>query len=154
MISLFLRNLFFTVLQPGIVAGLIPYMIIRRKMEMIVHPQADVYLLVGGFLFVAGLCIMTACIVSFAVKGKGTLSPADPTKYLVITGLYRYSRNPMYIGVLLILASEAVYFNTFTLWIYFAFIFMAFSLFIAFVEEPRLRKDFGREYELYCIVVR
>lgn len=111
MSSLILRNLLFTILQPGLV-------------------------------------------MSFAVKGQGTLSPADPTKRLVTTGLYRFSRNPMYVGVMMILIGEAAFFQSTDLWVYSLVVFIAFNTFILFFEEPRLRKDFTEEYNKYCQQVR
>jgi protein-S-isoprenylcysteine O-methyltransferase Ste14 len=97
---------------------------------------------------------MINCIVNFAIKGKGTLSPADPTKELVTGGLYRFSRNPMYIGVMMILIGEAIFFQSFSLWIYSLVVFIGFNIFILVHEEPRLRKAFGDDYNNYCRKVR
>ena len=108
----------------------------------------------GAIIFVIGFVIMIWCIRSFAVIGRGTLSPADPTKKLVITGLYRWSRNPMYVGVILMLIGEAIYFQSSSLWIYTAAVSIMFNIFIVLVEEPRLRKDFGESYTSYCQSVR
>lgn len=154
MLSLFLRNLFFTILQPGLVAGLIPLWIVGFKMSHITDQTWQLQHYTGAIIFVIGFVIMIWCIRSFAVKGRGTLSPADPTKKLVITGLYRLSRNPMYVGVVLILIGEAIYFHSTSLWIYVAAVFIMFNIFIVLVEEPRLRKDFGESYTSYCQSVR
>ncbi|MFN2440899.1 MAG: isoprenylcysteine carboxylmethyltransferase family protein [Chitinophagaceae bacterium] len=153
MLSLFLRNLFFTILQPGLVAGLIPYWILGEKVKHIAHPL-QFYHYTGAIIFIIGFAIMLRCIISFAVEGRGTLSPADPTKKLVITGLYKYSRNPMYVGVTMILIGEAIFFQSVNLWIYLIFVFIVFNIFILLHEEPRLRKDFGEEYKQYCQKVR
>ena len=150
MFSLFLRNLFFTILQPGVVAGLIPYLILRYKVDDPFSGPFDFYKALGVLLFLTGLIIVFDCIIRFAVQGQGTLSPADPTKKLVIKGLYRFSRNPMYIGVMLILTGETIFFHPNDLWIYSLFVFFLFHLFVIFVEEPRLRRDFGEEYYQYC----
>ena len=144
MLSLFLRNLLFTMLQPGIVAGLIPYWILRDNKTLDSPLQFFQYL--GILLFLIGLGIMFHCIIRFAVEGRGTLSPVDPTKKLVIKGLYRFSRNPMYVGVMMILIGEATFFQSNVLWVYLLFIFLAFNLFVLLFEEPRLRKDFGEDY--------
>lgn len=154
MISLYLRNLLFTILQPGVVAGLVPYLLLRTdQKERILQPF---YILqyMGLLLFVFGFLVMMNCILNFAIHGKGTLSPADPTKKLVIAGLYKYSRNPMYVGVILMLIGEAVFFQSESLWIYSMLIFVVFHLFIVFFEEPRLKKDFGAEYDQFCNKVR
>lgn len=69
-------------------------------------------------------------------------------------GLYKLSRNPMYVGVMLMLIGEAVFAGSRSLWIYSGVVFLAFHLFILLVEERRLRKDFGSEYDAYCGRVR
>jgi protein-S-isoprenylcysteine O-methyltransferase Ste14 len=153
-LSLILRNLFFTLLQPGVVAGLVPFLLIRKNRQTLFSDPFEFHQYIGLVIWFIGILIMTHCIVRFATDGQGTLSPADPTKRLVIRGLYRYSRNPMYVGVMLILLGEAVFCQSAGLWIYCGIIFIAFNLFIVFWEEPRLQKDFGTEYELYCQQVR
>lgn len=154
MLSLVFRNLFFTILQPGLVAGLIPYWILGGDAKNLFAQPFEFYHYAGIIMFIIGLVIMLSCIVSFAVKGRGTLSPLDPTKRLVVTGLYRFSRNPMYVGVMLILIGEALFFQSINLWIYLILVFTAFNLFIMLHEEPRLKKAFGEEYENYCQKVR
>ena len=154
MISLFIRNLFFTILQPGLVAGLIPLWITGIRLNGLFAEAWQWHHFIGTIAFLIGFAIMLWCIISFAVKGRGTLSPADPTKKLVVSGLYNFSRNPMYVGVILILIGEAIYFQSANLWVYFLIVFVLFHLFAIFIEEPRLRKDFGQEYNLYCQKVR
>jgi protein-S-isoprenylcysteine O-methyltransferase Ste14 len=154
MLSLFLRNLFFTILQPGLVAGLIPYWIIKPKIKNTFTLPLNWYRYAGVIVFVTGFIIMINCIATFAIKGRGTLSPADPTKHLVATGLYKFSRNPMYIGVMLILTGEAIFFKYADLWIYALLVFIAFNAFIILHEEPRLKRDFGNGYKNYCRKVR
>jgi protein-S-isoprenylcysteine O-methyltransferase Ste14 len=154
MFSLFTRNLIFTILQPGMVAGLVPFWILGDKAKDFFFQPWQFYHYSGTMLFIIGFVIMLSCILNFAVRGRGTLSPADPTKTLVITGLYKFSRNPMYVGVTLILIGEAIFFLSVQLWIYALFIFIAFNIFIIFFEEPRLRRDFGEQYTTYCEKVR
>lgn len=154
MLSLFIRNFIFTILQPGIVAGLIPFFILGDKVNDIFVQPLQLYHYAGAIIFLIGFIIVLRCIISFAVEGQGTLSPADPTKKLVISGLYRFSRNPMYVGVTLMLIGEAIFFQSIDLWIYSLFLYIAFNLFTILVEEPRLRKDFGEEYKIYCEKVR
>ena len=152
-VSLLLRNLFFTLLQPGLVAGLIPYYILGGDFG-IIEFTGGFQLYAGIAIFLLGLAIMLRCILQFALEGKGTLSPADPTKRLVVLGLYKYSRNPMYLGVMLILIGEAIITSSVNIWIYAVIVFIAFNVFIVVHEEPRLRKDFGGEYLKYCQNVR
>lgn len=154
MLSLFLRNLFFTVLQPGIVAGLIPLWIVSGNVKWWPLKLSGINHYAGFILFTGGVVILFSCIISFALKGRGTLSPVDPTKKLVVDGLYRFSRNPMYLGVLMILIGETVYFQSIYLSFYLIVIFLAFSVFIRLHEEPRLLRDFGLEYQQYCKKVR
>ncbi|MBK6482341.1 MAG: isoprenylcysteine carboxylmethyltransferase family protein [Chitinophagaceae bacterium] len=154
MLSLFLRNLFFTILQPGIVAGLIPLWIVSGNVSLLPLNMSGIHHYAGIILFTIGVGILFSCIISFARKGRGTLSPVDPTKKLVVEGLYRFSRNPMYVGVLMILIGEAVYFQSAYLSAYTVIIFLAFNVFIRLHEEPRLLRDFGVEYQQYCKKVR
>lgn len=154
MISLFFRNLFFTILQPGIVAVLVPYWILGFRIQGYFDLSFSLAKWLAIAIFIAGVTILLICIAGFAIKGKGTLSPADPTKKLVVSGLYKYSRNPMYAGVIMMLIGEAIFFQSATLWIYAGLIFAAFFLFVRFFEEPRLQKDFGDDYKNYCKSVR
>ena len=154
MLSLFIRNLLFTILQPGLVAGLIPLWITGVRINSIFDEVWQLHHYIGTIAFLIGFIIMLWCIISFAVKGRGTLSPVDPTKKLVISGLYHFSRNPMYVGVILILIGEAIFFQSANLWVYLLFVFVGFNIFVIHIEEPRLRKDFGEEYNLYCQKVR
>jgi protein-S-isoprenylcysteine O-methyltransferase Ste14 len=150
MISLYLRNLFFTILQPGIVVVLIPYLLLKQHFT----EGGDFMQIAGSFVGFFGLIVMLACIKRFVTEGKGTLSPADPTKQLVINGLYRHSRNPMYVGVVTILIGESLFFSSSMLGIYTLVVFIVFNLFIIFMEEPRLKRDFGEAYIMYCKNVR
>ncbi|RRB04376.1 methyltransferase family protein [Larkinella rosea] len=152
--SLLLRNLFFTLLQPGIVTGLIPYLLVRNKVKILFSNPFEFQQYLGVLIWLLGIIILFHCIIRFATEGQGTISPADPTKRLVIKGLYRFSRNPMYVGVMLILIGEAVFCPSVALWLYTISVFIAVSLFVITHEEPRLRNDFGEDYEAYCRRVR
>jgi protein-S-isoprenylcysteine O-methyltransferase Ste14 len=153
-ISLLLRNLLFTILHPGIVAGVIPFWILGNNAAFLFVRPLRPHQYFGILLFIIGLVVLFHCIIRFALEGRGTLSPADPTKRLVITGLYKYSRNPMYLGVMMILIGEAIFFQSIDLWIYLSCIFIFFNLFIMLIEEPRLRRDFDPGYFQYCQKVR
>lgn len=154
MISLLLRNLFFTILQPGLVAGLVPYLLIRNNRKVSFFDPWTIWQYAGAVIAIPGFFIMIICIIRFATEGKGTLSPLDPTKKLVISGLYKYSRNPMYVGVILLLIGEAVFWQSLILTGYTALIFIGFNLFILLHEEPRLKRDFKDEYTRYCQKVK
>lgn len=154
MLSLLLRNLLFTILQPGLVTGLFPYLMLRNMGKSFFPDSWTIWHYVGAFVMILGFLILIRCILRFATEGKGTISPIDPTKKLVAKGLYRYSRNPMYVGAMLLLIGEAVFWQSLALALYAAIVFIGFNLFIILHEEPRLKRDFGAEYEAYFQSVR
>jgi protein-S-isoprenylcysteine O-methyltransferase Ste14 len=101
-----------------------------------------------------GAAVYLRCLWEFAMRGRGIPAPIDHPKELVVTGLYRYVRNPMYLGVLLFLVGEALFFEyrdflAYTLgWLLFV------HLNVLFYEEPNLRRKFGSSYERYSQAVR
>jgi protein-S-isoprenylcysteine O-methyltransferase Ste14 len=110
-------------------------------------------LLVGAALIGAGLALMYRTISLFARVGEGTLAPWDPTRKLVVQGPYRYARNPMISGVLAVLLGEAALFGSPPLAAWFAAFFAINAVWFVLVEEPGLRRRFGREYEAYARAV-
>jgi len=90
----------------------------------------------------------------FVVVGRGTLVPTVPTEHLVVGGFYAYVRNPMYVGVLTVIACEAGLFRSRSLLEEFAIAWIAIELFVRFYEEPRLERTYGGEYALYRRNVR
>jgi protein-S-isoprenylcysteine O-methyltransferase Ste14 len=102
-----------------------------------------------GVLASDGRSILLRCIWDFAVSGRGTLAPIDPPKQLVVHGLYRYVRNPMYVGVLLVLLGEAWLFDSRALLVYAGEFWVVASAFVFFYEEPTLRRKFGGSYARY-----
>ncbi len=141
---LFLKNLLFTVLVPGTVAVVIPYWIGSRRGAPAPWRYAAV------LSWAIGGAIYLRCVWDFAVTGRGTPAPIDAPKVLVVKGLYRYVRNPIYVGVLLVVLGWAVYFGSLALLVYAACLALLFHLFIVLVEEPVLRRQFGESYEHYC----
>ncbi len=102
----------------------------------------------GILLAMLGLAVVVECFARFAVKGLGTPAPVAPTKHLVVSGLYRHLRNPMYVGVVLAIAGQALYFGSLALLQYGA----AWAGFVAFVllyEEPTLLRRHGSDHEAY-----
>lgn len=108
--------------------------------------------MLGVAPFALGAAIYLWCAFwAFALVGKGTPAPIDPPRKLVVHGLYRWVRNPMYIGVLLMLAGEAVVFLEREVFVpYTLAIAVGFMLFVLLYEEPALRSKFGAEYDDYC----
>jgi protein-S-isoprenylcysteine O-methyltransferase Ste14 len=149
---LFLRSLFWTVLVPGAVTLYIPYLIVTRWSPTTIAHWTVAQLL-SLILIVPGAAILLHCIWSFAVIGRGTLSPLDAPRHLVVEGLYRYLRNPMYLGVLMILFGEALLFESVVLVAYAVGWFMLINLVIVLYEEPALRSRYGESYRRYCRAV-
>jgi protein-S-isoprenylcysteine O-methyltransferase Ste14 len=148
---LLLRSIFFTFLLPGSVTILIPYLILRAKESESVIGWIR-YL---GLLVIAiGGSGLLWCIWQFFAEGRGTLAPIDPPKDLVVHGLYRVVRNPMYVSVMTILLGEAFYFASIGILIEAVIFFLATHLFIVFYEEPHLKRQFGSTYEEYLRGVR
>lgn len=143
--ALFLRNLFWALLCPGTVALWLPCYILSGA-EL---PGASWYW-AGAVIIALGAGILIWCIYAFAKQGRGTLSPLDPAQHLVVRGLYRYVRNPMYVGVMIILLGETLLFGSLKMLGYAALVFVLFNFFIRLHEEPHLRRQFGHEYEDYC----
>lgn len=147
--KLFLKNLLFTILVPGSVAVVLPLLIAEGE------PVLDGrYFVPSLALFVLGGAIYTWCVVDFASFGRATPAPIDAPRKLVVRGLYRFVRNPMYLGVLTFACGWAVLFRELNLVLYVALVGGAFQVFILFYEEPHLKRQFGHEYAAYLRKVR
>jgi protein-S-isoprenylcysteine O-methyltransferase Ste14 len=140
-----LQTILFTIFVPGTVLGLVPW----GLMGGFRRPAGGALTVLGIVIVLLGAAIYFRCAWEFAVRGLGTPAPIAPTKYLVTTALHQYVRNPMYIGVLLVLAGEAIVFRAVVLLQYWGFCFVAVYLFVLFYEEPTLRQQFGESYEEY-----
>ena len=141
-----LKSLLFLVIAPGMVAGYIPLALLRRGGFLETGVLA--WLAIPAWLI--GIVILLWSFWNFLKQGRGTPAPVDPPKELVAVGFYRYTRNPMYVGVLLMLAGHFLWFGFWNLLIYAVIIFFAFNTFIAYYEEPTLKRKFGTAYEEYC----
>jgi len=141
------------VLFPGTVVIYIPYRIISPT--SISDPTAWSLIQYTAVLLLSfGISILLKCIWDFAHIGKGTLAPFDETKKLIIVGLYRYVRNPMYVGVMLILLSESWFFWSSQLLGYTGLCFVVANFIVIGYEENRLRYKYDKEYRRYCDNVR
>ena len=139
---LFARALLSFLLLPGVVAFLAPALLVPRITTRTVH-------VVGGVPFILGVIVLLWCVRDFYVAGRGTLAPWDPPRHLVRVGLYRYSRNPMYVGVLLILVGWTAGFRTQGLAIYTIVVAILFHLRVLLHEEPWLARAFPGEWPGY-----
>lgn len=140
-----LKSLLFLIVAPGMVTGYIPLALLRRG------PQLGTgFLAYLAFpLWVTGGSILLWSFWNFLIQGRGTPAPIDPPKELVATGFYRYVRNPMYVGVLLIIVAHFLWFKFIGLIVYAVLAFLVVHLFVTLYEEPTLRKKFGASYEEY-----
>jgi protein-S-isoprenylcysteine O-methyltransferase Ste14 len=147
-----LRSLLFLILIPGTVAGYIPWRILRAAHEMVL-PAVSVASISATSLAVLALSVLLRCVWDFFAAGRGTLAPFDPPKWLVVRGLYRFTRNPMYNGVLALLLAEAWFFRSSNLLQYAVGVFVVFHLMVVIYEEPALESQFGESYRAYRAAV-
>jgi protein-S-isoprenylcysteine O-methyltransferase Ste14 len=141
---LLLKNLLFTVLVPGTVAVYVPLRIASGRSPDwgLGSPAAVALLLLGSVIY-------AWCVWDFAAFGRGTPAPIDAPKQLVVRGLYRYSRNPMYVGVLALILGWALLFRAASLLFYALAVAACFHLFVVFYEERHLLAEFGSRYRDY-----
>jgi len=128
---------------PGTVAFLIPWLLVEpRRSGQFVDAR-------GLVPFVLGIVLLLWCVREFYVAGRGTLAPWSPPQHLVATGLYRFSRNPMYIAVVLVLWGWALGFHSRAMAVYALLVMLAFHLRVIFGEEPWLARTHGEEWVRY-----
>jgi protein-S-isoprenylcysteine O-methyltransferase Ste14 len=141
---MFFRALFAFLALPGVVAILVPALIAAHRVE-----AGALFYPLGLLPLLVGFALLLWCVRDFYVAGRGTLAPWSPPRHLVTTGLYRYSRNPMYVAVTSMLSGWALCFASATLAIYTGFVIGAFHLRVVYGEEPWLARTFGAEWEKY-----
>jgi protein-S-isoprenylcysteine O-methyltransferase Ste14 len=146
-----IKTAIFTVVVPGTVSIYVPQTL--RDRVAAGHVSSSVFSGVSLVLFLCGAAIYLWCAWDFAVKGLGTPAPIDAPRVLVVKGLYRFTRNPMYVGVAAMIAGQAGYYRRASIGIYLLIVLLAFHTFVRFYEEPTLRRLFGEQYEGYCRTV-
>jgi len=140
---LFLRATLSFFALPTLVAGLVPAL-------MVSFGKPDHRMMPCGIaLLTAGCFLLLWCVRDFFVSGRGTLAPWDPPRHLVVVGLYRFVRNPMYLAVLIIVAGWSILYLSMWLAFYLLFLTVVFHLRVLMQEEPWLRRQFGTEWEAY-----
>jgi protein-S-isoprenylcysteine O-methyltransferase Ste14 len=142
-------SLLFLVVEPGVVAGLVPWALTGWK---VAHPPLLVSVL-GYVILAAGVAVLLHAFVRFVIEGVGTPAPVAPTRHLVIGGLYRYVRNPMYVAVALTIIGQAMVLGRPGLLLYAVLFGVAVGTFVHFYEQPTLTRQFGAEYEAYRAAV-
>jgi protein-S-isoprenylcysteine O-methyltransferase Ste14 len=137
-------------LVPGTVGGLIPWLITGWQL-ILGWPIA--LRVVGVVLVVIGLALLVAAFAQFVIEGRGTPAPVAPTEQLVVHGLYRFVRNPMYLAMGAVLIGQAVLFPSLGVLIWSAMFVVAVMIFVKTYEEPTLRRRYGEQYAAYCAAV-
>ncbi|MCH9031048.1 MAG: isoprenylcysteine carboxylmethyltransferase family protein [candidate division Zixibacteria bacterium] len=143
-----LKTLLFTIIVPGTVTILLPYQILSSVGE---GHSLSIGLIryFGALPITLGILMYLRCAWDFTFIGRGTPLAVDPPRTLVIRGHYQNVRNPMYVGIVLLLLGEALLFESPSLLGYASLMFLMFHLFIVLYEEPALKRKFGESYELY-----
>ena len=138
----------FFVLAPGVVGGLIPWLLTRWQAGEPLPYWMPLRVL-GGILLIAGLIALLSAFVRFVVEGLGTPAPVAAPERLVVGGVYRYVRNPMYVTVLVAIVGQALLLGRLVLLLYDAGTWLVVAAFVRFYEEPTLTRRFGADYEAY-----
>lgn len=135
----------FLVVAPGTIGGLVPFLLTGWVSH---HPPVLVFAL-GALLLAVGAAVLLHAFARFVVEGMGTPAPVAPTERLVVGGLYRYVRNPMYLAVTATIVGQALLLGRYALLAY-AAVFLSITMaFVTFYEEPTLRRQFGEQYDTY-----
>ena len=149
-LSAIAKTLLFTAIVPVTIVGIVPW---RLRGHAPVGARGAEFVAAMTVIFIGIAIYLHTAFWSFAAIGGGTPAPIAPTKILVVHGLYRFVRNPMYIGVELAVLGQAWLFHSFRILVYLAVAAGAVYLFVVFYEEPTLRKKFGAAYDEYCMHV-
>ena len=137
----------FFIAAPCVVAGLVPWLLTDRyHLPLSAVPG---FVAVGTILIVAAAALLLHAFARFALEGLGTPAPVAPTERLVVGGIYRHVRNPMYVAVLSIILGQALLFSSWTLVAYAAIGAIVMGSFVRLYEEPTLARRYGAEYETY-----
>ena len=139
----------FFLLAPGVVVGLIPWFLTGGWQVREPAPYWVSMRVLGGLLHVAGLIALVWAFVRFVVEGFGTPAPVAAPERLVVGGVYRYVRNPMYVAVLVAIIGQALLLGQLVLLVYAGAAWLAVAAFVRFYEEPTLTRRFGADYEAY-----
>ena len=130
---------------PTIVAGLVPWLLTRWDAD----PQPLALEILGFVVLLAGAALVLETTARFALQGRGTPAPWAPPERFVERGSYRFVRSPMYFGVLLLVVGQGLLLGREILFAWAAAAWLIFTAFLAFYEEPQLRRRFGADYDDY-----
>ena len=135
----------FLVLAPGTAAGIVPWLLTGWESE---DPWLPLVVL-GALLLAAGAAVVLHAFWRFVAEGIGTPAPVAAPQHLVVGGIYRHVRNPMYVAVLAMIIGQALLLGQFVLLAYAALLWLVFASFVRFYEEPTLAARFGEDYDAY-----
>src|SRR5258708_33216923 len=136
----------FLVIAPGAVAGLVPWWLTGWRTGAAYPAPVQI---TGAVLAAAGAAALLAAFAQFAIQGRGTPAPPAPTEQLVVRGLYRYVRNPMYLAVLAVITGHALLLGRPVLLGYAAAVAAAVIAFVYGYEQPTLARPYGAQYQAY-----
>ena len=136
----------FLFLAPGVVAGVIPWLLTGWEVDMALWMPLRI---AGGVILAISIGVLLHAFARFVVEGIGTPAPGAPTERLVVGGLYRFVRNPMYLAVVGAIAGQALLLGQVELLIYAGVMQLIFAAFVHWYEEPTLHRQFGEEYDVY-----
>jgi protein-S-isoprenylcysteine O-methyltransferase Ste14 len=143
----------FFVAAPGSVAGLVPWWLTGWQfawpLPEVTHPLIAPVRVIGGLIIVTAVAVLLAAFARFVTEGVGTPAPIAPTERLVIGGLYRYVRNPMYLAVVGTIVGEGLLLGQVVLLAYAVLVWLVMATFVLGYEEPTLRARYGQAYERY-----
>lgn len=143
-----LGSALFFVIAPLMLAGFIPWWVTQWEFRPAFF-GVDLTRILGGILIVVGAPGIVDSFARFALDGLGTPAPIAPPQKLVVTGLYRYVRNPIYIAVVAVIFGQALLFGDLRLLWYGALLWLFFHVWVVMIEEPTLKQTFGPEYESF-----
>ena len=148
-----LGSIVFMFVAPGIVAGLVPWAISQYRMDA---PLLGFEPLrwIGGLPLLLGAVLLLETFARFALQGLGTPAPIAPTKTLVVTGSYRFVRNPMYVAVVSLIFGQGLWFGNWGVMAYGLVVWLTVHLFVLAYEEPTLSQSYGAQYDSYRANVR
>ncbi len=147
--SAVLGSVCFLFVVPGTFVGFVPWWVSRWRVQapFLGFPSLRV---AGALLIIAGIPALLDSFARFAVQGLGTPAPVFPPRHLVVSGLYRYVRNPMYVAVVSAIVGQGLFFGNLRLLEYGGLVWLGFHVFTLAYEEPKLRATFEVEYEAFC----
>ena len=147
--SAILGSVLFFFIAPTMIAGLVPWWISRWQVLQASFFGLASVRAAGVALIAIGIPVLLESFARFALQGQGTPAPVAPTRPLVVTGSYRYVRNPIYLAVTAIILGQGLLFGNVTLLVYGALLALGFHIFVLAYEEPTLRQTFGTQFEAY-----